>query len=188
MIWPNKVLMYIHNCITQLTKLRFNDELHWQGLRRLRRRRYPRRLDVRSAERARRVRRQPHVDALHVVQVLAQGQPPHHLAGLHRAEAHGALRPVAAVSPAPRRRRGVREPRKLADVHAADMVALRPWWIIGLSCCSGGGGGDWRPSAEQLVVAVEEEDGDERCAREADAGVAEDQRAFVGRRAVLRLF
>ena len=126
------------------------------------------------------MRRQPHVDALHVVQVFAQGQPPHHLAALHRAEAHGALRPVA-VAPAPRRL-SVRVLRKLGDVYA-DMVAFWPW----IALCSGGG--DWSSSAEQLVVAVEEEDGEERCAREADPGVAEDQRTCAaGRWAVLRFW
>jgi hypothetical protein len=152
------------------------DELHRrQRLWRLRRRRLclavRRRLDVRPADRARGVRRQPQVDALHVVQVLAHGQPPHHLAGLHRAEAHRALRPVAAVAPAPRRL-GVGVLRELGDVDA-NMVVVACSWI---AFHPGPGGADRRSSAG-VVVAVEDEDGNERTAREPDAGVAEDYRS-----------
>lgn len=108
--------------------------------------------------------RQPHVDALHVVQVLAQGQQPHHLAGLHRAEAHGALRafPAALLAAVPGGV-GVRELRQLGKVHGAAAAGLRPR------------GRDRRPVAE--LVAEEEDDGEERGAREADAGVAEDRSA-----------
>lgn len=156
-------------------------ELHrrqhrWWRLRRRRCLAVRGRLDARPADRAGGVRRQPQVDALGMVQVLAHGQLPHHLAGLHRAEAHRALRrPVAAAvaAPAPRRL-GVGVLRELGDVDA-NMVVV--------SCCRiaiqfhpGSGGGDRRSSAE-VVVAVEEEDGEERGAREPDAGVAEDYRS-----------
>ncbi|BAS98123.1 Os06g0539801, partial [Oryza sativa Japonica Group] len=158
----------------------------WQRLRRrrliCRRRRSAaavprRRLDLRPAERARGVRGQPHVDALHVVQVLARRQPPHRLAALHRAEAHRAL----AAAAVPRRPR-VRELRDLGR-HVSDAtqyVVLSPAGAAGAL-----GGYDWRTPPD-VAVAVEDDDGDERDAREADAGVAEDGRPFANGLVLLR--
>jgi hypothetical protein len=57
--------------------------------------------DVAPAERARPVRVEPHVDAADVEQVPARRQLPHHLAGLHVLQAHGAQRaPPGLAAPA----------------------------------------------------------------------------------------
>ncbi len=157
----------------------------WQRLRRrrlTRRRRRSaavvprRRLDLRPAERARGVRGQPHVDALHVVQVLARRQPPHHLAAPHRSEAHRALRrPLAARRPGT-----VRELRDLGR-HASDAAH-----VVVLSPAGAGAGEDDMRAPPDGAVAVEDDDGDERDARdEAGAGVAEDRRSFDHRRPAL---
>jgi hypothetical protein len=63
-----------------------------------------------AADGASRMRVQPHVDALHVEQVLARRQPPDHLADLHQPQAYHALRPprrvpAAATLPLVRKRR-----------------------------------------------------------------------------------
>jgi hypothetical protein len=111
------------------------------------------------------VRRQPLVDALHVVQVLAKGKPPHLLAGLHRAKADRALLPVDTADPS--RRLGVRELRQLGDVHA-DPLAL---------CRRVAGGGDWC-AASDTGPTKDYEDRDDSGAREGDAGVAECRGSF----------
>lgn len=123
--------------------------LHRQVLLLLLRRRrlvvVPRWLNVGPAERARRLRSQPHVDALHMVKVLAQGQPPNHLAGLHRADAHRALLPVSAatadVMPGGLR---IRELGQLGDVDAG---AASLW--ITVACH---GGGDRRSAADAVLA------------------------------------
>ena len=157
----------------------------WQRLRRrrliCRRRRSAaavprRRLDLRPVERARGVRGQPHVDALHVVQVLARRQPPHRLAALHRAEAHRAL----AAAAVPRRPR-VRELRDLGR-HVSDAAPV----VFSPTAAAGALGGYHRRAPPDVAVAVEGDDGDERDAREADAGVAEDGRPFAHGLVLLR--
>jgi hypothetical protein len=132
-----------------------------------------RRLNVRPAERARRVRGQPHIDALHVVQVLAQGKPPHLLAGMHRADTDRALRLAAAAVPS--RRLGVRERlRQRSNVHADRGPLL--WAAL----CTGGGG-DPCTAFAGTVLAEYYEDGDDGSAGEANEGAAEYQCPF-GRR------
>jgi hypothetical protein len=137
-----------------------------------------RRLNVHPAERARRVRGQPHIDALHVVQVLAQEKSPHLLAGMHRADTDGALR-LAAAAVLPSRRFGVGERlRQLTNVHA-----------------DRGGGGSCGLLSELAVVVTRArlprglylqniEDGNDGSAGEANEGAAE-YHCPLGRRVML---
>ncbi|EAZ37264.1 hypothetical protein OsJ_21602 [Oryza sativa Japonica Group] len=77
---------------------------------------------------------------------------------------------------------GVRELRDLGR-HVSDAtqyVVLSPRGTAGAR-----GGYDWRTPPD-VAVAVEDDDGDERDAREADAGVAEDGRPFANGLVLLR--
>jgi hypothetical protein len=92
--------------------------------------------DGSAAQRARRVRAQPFVDASRMEQVPARRQPPHGLADLHEAQADGALRPPRRRGVVPlvherhrerrdRRRAHTRRPHESAAVGVVSRAAGR---------------------------------------------------------------